>query len=327
MTCKASKVIPAACFVLLLALGLGCGAEAWAAAEKLKVVTGPFLANAPLFIALEEDYFKQEDLEVEIVIMRRTATGLPMLIQGEYDILLGTNTFSVFNSMAMGAKLKIVAARSYFNPAGCSQTGLLSRTDLGLSKDSLTREKLLQLRLAANPKSSRAFMAERFLNRYGLTLKDAKIVDIPATMLAQALKNRAVDLVLAAEPHLSRIVKAGQGRLLLGAHEILPDYDISTVFFGPSLLEGKPDPGVRFIRAYLRGVKDYLKGKTRRNIEILSKHTKMKPALLKRNLLEQRAARWTYKQAWNHGFSGLGFQDGPPGPHRSAGAILGAGVR
>ncbi len=39
---------------------------------------------------------------------------------------------------------------------------------------------------------------------------------------------------------------------------------------------------MRFLRAYLRGVERYAEGKTDRNIEILSRVTKMEPDLLRR---------------------------------------------
>ena len=43
---------------------------------------------------------------------------------------------------------------------------------------------------------------------------------------------------------------------------LMPDFQFSYVVFGPSLLDGDPDRGVRLLRAYLKATKAYAAGET-----------------------------------------------------------------
>jgi ABC-type nitrate/sulfonate/bicarbonate transport system substrate-binding protein len=55
--------------------------------------------------------------------------------------------------------------------------------------------------------------------------------------------------------------------------EIVPGAQLATIVYGPTLLEKNRDAGVRFLVAYLQGVRQYNRGKTPRNVEIISKET------------------------------------------------------
>jgi hypothetical protein len=66
------------------------------------------------------------------------------------------------------------------------------------------------------------------------------------------------------------------------ASEFMGGFQHSFFFYGPRLLDPASDLGVKFLRAYLRGVDRFLEGKTPRNLAIVAAHTRLEPAMLGR---------------------------------------------
>jgi NitT/TauT family transport system substrate-binding protein len=64
--------------------------------------------------------------------------------------------------------------------------------------------------------------------------------------------------------------------------ELVPGHQTSVLIFGKRLLQDDPALGERFMRAYLRGVRQYNQGKTERNVAIVSRYTKLPPEVIRR---------------------------------------------
>jgi hypothetical protein len=59
------------------------------------------------------------------------------------------------------------------------------------------------------------------------------------------------------------------------ASKFIPGLQYGIIVFGPTLLVDHRDLGVRFIKAYLRGVRQYNKGKTPRNLGIVARRVQV----------------------------------------------------
>lgn len=119
------------------------------------------------------------------------------------------------------------------------------------------------------------------MNSVGLTTDDletSKLLIPP--MRAESLKSGAIDIVHASEPWITRILKDGHAVLWKSAKDVVPNFQYAVILYGPTLLGKNREPGQKFMVAYLKGVREYNKGKTARNIEIISKHTGLTPDLL-----------------------------------------------
>jgi NitT/TauT family transport system substrate-binding protein len=207
--------------------------------------------------------------------MRRSSLALPLLIKGELDVMGGTNSYSIYNAMAQGAAIKIVASRGINLDSECPYNATMVRKDLGFSIKTLTTENIRGRRVGINPKSSTAFLFDRFLERYGLSLTDMQIVDIPNTLKAEAFSNGAIDFSRAGEPWVTRLAQAGSAEVLLPDLDLFPEYDQGFVLYGERLLVKDRNLGIRFMKAYMKALATLEEGKTARNIEIISKHTKL----------------------------------------------------
>jgi NitT/TauT family transport system substrate-binding protein len=116
------------------------------------------------------------------------------------------------------------------------------------------------------------------LQEAGLTLDDVEMVEIrdnPSRL--EALNQGSIDISVMGEPWVTRVEKAGAGSVWVPYADIIPNYPVGTILYGPSFLEDDPQAGVRFMVAYLKAVRQFDEGKTERNIEIISKYTKMTP--------------------------------------------------
>ncbi|HEX7808064.1 MAG TPA: hypothetical protein VF608_05060, partial [Thermoanaerobaculia bacterium] len=67
----------------------------------------------------------------------------------------------------------------------------------------------------------------------------------------------------------------GWAKIVASAEEIEPEHQNALLVYGKRLNEDEPATGHAFMRAYLRGVRQYNQGKTDRNVAILTKHTKL----------------------------------------------------
>jgi len=267
---------------LLLLLTLPRGAAPDTGVTRLKVVMVPYLSNAPLFIAATEGYFTEQGLEVEFVQMTRTVAAVPALLGGELDVLPAVISPGLFNAVARGGVLRLVANKGHIAPTGCSATTVLVRRALA---DSRVLEDPAQLRgrriVMPNPASFEGFVVEKLLRQGGVRLDEIQVVDIPPPAEPEAFRNGAIDITVAGEPWLTRAVQTGHAVPWIPAQQLVPGFDYAFIVFGPTLLEKQPEAGRRFMTAYLRAVRQYAQGKTERNLEILARYTGLERELLR----------------------------------------------
>jgi len=129
--------------------------------------------------------------------------------------------------------------------------------------------------------SIQSYFLDTLLNTAGLSLSDVSQVefDSPANEL-EAFANRSLDFSVQTEPWVTRLNDAGNALTWKTFNEILPDYQFGHNFFGPTLVDKNPDAGQRFMRAFLKAVRQYNLGKTERNIELMVKFSQLEQDLL-----------------------------------------------
>jgi len=245
----------------------------------IDVVVAPYLSNGPLFIAQEEGYFAEQDLQVRFINLSRTAESIPALSSGRVDVIGGYLSAGFINAIARGARIRFVADKGYIGP-GCTEMGLLARRDLAGRLNNSAQ--LKKRRIIVTPVSSSGYYTERILNTIGLSVADMEVHDMPEEIALEAFKKGTIDLQFATEPWISRTVQSGYAFVWKDINEVLPDAEFSILVYGPNLLDRNPDAGKRFMIAYLKGVEQYAQGKTERNIAVMAKSLKLEKEFLKR---------------------------------------------
>jgi len=248
---------------------------------NLRVAILPFLSFGPLFIAAEEGYFAEEQLRVEFVKMNRSAQAVPLLIEGQLDVLTGTLTPALLNAIARGARIRLVADKGYLDPAGCDYNALVARRALVDAGELNGPTALRGRRIVMEPNEFRGYFVETLLRQSGLTLSDVRPVDIPDAAMMDAFAQGSVDVAATAEPWITRLVRTGQVVVWKPAQQVVPGFQVGAILYGPALLDRHREAGQRFMRAYLKAVRQYNRGKTDRNQEILGRHTGLDRTVLR----------------------------------------------
>jgi ABC-type nitrate/sulfonate/bicarbonate transport system substrate-binding protein len=247
----------------------------------VKVAYSPTTANAPLYIAKDEGYFARQGIDVELVSFPSSTAALPGLVNGDIAVSGGALTSGLYNAIAHGAHVRIVADKGRLGSQGyCNATALMVRKDLF---ENGTVRSIADLRghkiMAINDQE---YSISNALSMGNLTMDDVGIVkmDYPSGFIA--LQNGAVDAGFLTEPYITKTLDRGAAVVLLPGTEYYQDFPLP-LFYGPVLLDKDPDLGRRFMVAYLQGVKQYNEGKTEQNLEILGNYTRLDHNLLQKS--------------------------------------------
>jgi NitT/TauT family transport system substrate-binding protein len=130
------------------------------------------------------------------------------------------------------------------------------------------------------PASWNNYYLAKLIATVGLTPEDLALTDIPSAAEIEALDKGTLDMAVISEPWLTRMLQAGHAPVLAPVQEVMPDSQISVILYSSRFLDENPDAGKRFMTAYLKAVRQYNQGKTKRNLEILVEHTGLDQTLL-----------------------------------------------
>lgn len=251
---------------------------------QIKVASLPFLSYANLHIAQEERYFTEQGLEVEFVKFNASSDAIPLLAQGDLDVVTGSVSASLINAIAREINLKIVAGSTYV-PLKQSSDSLVVRKDLYQSGELDTVAELKGRQVATTCLGCvMDFALANMLKSAGLSLTDVKITRMTLPNIMAALENKAIDAAVVDGLTSEKAEALGLAFRLITYSEAIPGFQFLYTIFGPNLLTKNPDLGKKFMVAYLKGSRQFNQGKTETNMAIIQKYTGLdKEILLKVN--------------------------------------------
>ena len=246
----------------------------------VKVVSLPFISFAPIYIALEEGYFEEQGLAIEIVSFTQQQDTLPALISGEVDVIGGLVSIAYLNAMARGGDIKFVSDKGYIDPEGCSNFAVVMAKGVAEANDPTDPETLRGQVVNIQEATWLTYFLEKELNTIGLTLADIEQTSIPSPGQPEAMNQGTIAATTQNEPWVTILASQGHQVILEPVQDLLPESQSAVLLYGPSLLNDNPEVGDRFMAAYLKAVATYNEGKTERNIEILAQSLSLEPELL-----------------------------------------------
>jgi len=98
-------------------------------ADKVAVGTGGSASDAPFYIAYDKGFFKDEGLDVDLIVLDSGAKVIAPLGTGELDVGSGALSVGFWNALIRGVKFRIVADRGHTEPGYLYQT-VFMRKDL-----------------------------------------------------------------------------------------------------------------------------------------------------------------------------------------------------
>jgi NitT/TauT family transport system substrate-binding protein len=251
-----SRLVPA--LVLLAAAPFGPLIAAGAAvAQTVTVGAASTVSDAPIYIADRKGFFRAEGLDVKVTNFRSASDMVAPLGAGQLDAGAGSAGAALYNAVARGIKIKIVADKAS-SPPGYGATKVLIRRDLIEGGRFKTLADLKGLRFAMNaPGVSNTSTLNTLLKSAGLKYSDVETVDLPFPDHVVALKNKSVDASASVEPGPAIAVRNGDAVVLKSDDEILPHHQIAVLLYSEDFARKRRDDAVRFMRAYIRAVRFY----------------------------------------------------------------------
>jgi NitT/TauT family transport system substrate-binding protein len=241
-------------FALLYALLAATGT---AVAQAITVGVTSSTSDAPIFIADKKGYFRDEGLEVKVVNFRSAADMVAPLGAGQIEAGAGSASAGLYNAVARGIKIKMVADKAS-SPPGYGATKILVRKDHVENGRYRELKDLKGMKFAMNaPGVSNTSTLNTLLKSAGLKYSDVETVDMPLPDHVAALKNKSVDASASVEPGPALAVRNGDAVVIKSDDEVLPNHQIAVLLYAEDFAAKQPPAARAFMRAYIRAVRFY----------------------------------------------------------------------
>ena len=259
---KRVQVVAIASLILLTAFFAGGTSQA-------KMIVGLSSVNVaflPVYVTEERGYFKDEGLDVLLVLFNAGATNLQALVGGDIQIM-GSAFVETLGGRAAGFDIK-----NFWGICNIMPFQLYSQPDFKSMKQAKGK------RFAISRFGSLTdFLTRATLRHFGLDSKDVTILQIGSTPARfAALTAKAVDASIVWFP-VTEIAKSQGYNKLLDLKEVFPEWPYETFAARESWLSKEKDQASRFLRAFQRGVK-YTRENKNDAVKIMMKYVKMDPA-------------------------------------------------
>jgi NitT/TauT family transport system substrate-binding protein len=249
--------------MVLLLFGM---APARSSAKLIVGLSSVNVAFLPVYVTEAKGFFKDEGLDVLLVLFNAGATNLQALIGGDVQIM-GSAFVETLGGRAAGFDVK-----NFWGVSNIMPFQLYSQPEFKSMKQAKGK------RFAISRFGSLTdFLTRATLRHFGIDEKEVTILQIGSTPARfAALTAKGVDASIVWFP-VTEIAKSQGYNKLLDLKEVFPEWPYETFAAKESWLNKERDQVTKFLRAYQRGVK-YLRENKADSVRILQKYVKMDPA-------------------------------------------------
>lgn len=245
-------------------------------------------ADSAVFIALDQGYFAEQGIDLQIVDFDTAVNMIPPLGTGELETAAGITSAGLWNAVNRGVALKIVAGTSQSDPGPppATVTAFVVRKALVDSGRVKSMADIKGLNVVAPPPGNGVeLLWSLIFKSAGLTRSDFNNIQLPITEVGAALTNGKVDLAAMTEPSTTIVTSRGAGTVLLHDYDVYPRAQAGVLFYSPAF--AKSDLAVPYMTAFLKGARLYddafvkkIPDARTRVINALIAHTALKTASL-----------------------------------------------
>jgi len=257
------KRILVALAITLCVLGM---ASAKSSAKLIVGLSSVNVAFLPVYVTEAKGFFKDEGLDVLLVLFNAGATNLQALIGGDIQIM-GSAFVETVGGRAAGVDVK-----NFWGVSNIMPFQLYSQPEFKSMKQAKGK------RFAISRFGSLTdFLTRATLRHFGVDEKEVTILQIGSTPARfAALTAKGVDASIVWFP-VTEIAKSQGYNKLLDLKEVFPEWPYETFAAKESWLKKEREQATKFLRAMQRGVK-YTRENKADAVRILRKYVKMDPA-------------------------------------------------
>ncbi len=248
--------------VLALLMVLSLAGPGWAA-DKLRIGLLHTLSPAPLYLAMQRGYFRDEGLDAEFRFFEAAQPIAAAAVAGDLDVGVTALTGGFF-SLAGRGTLKVIGGGLHEEKGFQGTAVLVSKKafDSGLtSVDKLGGHSFGITQYGA----SFHYMVGRIAEKAGVDLKSITLRPLQTigNMIA-AVRTGQVDATMAIASQAKPLEASGEAKIIAWVGDLVP-YQLTAVFAPVRMINDNPDALHRFARAYMHGVEDYREAFFRRD--------------------------------------------------------------
>ncbi|MFI5267024.1 MAG: ABC transporter substrate-binding protein [Chloroflexota bacterium] len=249
----------------------------------LKVAHAPSTLFAPLYVAIDKGYMKQQGIDVNLTTVTAGQDAQAFLATGQLDAAVAGIAAATFNAVNQGLDVRITGSMGVA-PDNADPSALMVRSD---ELDSGAIKTLADLKgkkvaLSGGVGASGSFYMAQLLAKVNLTLADIDVANLGFPDIVAGFKGKSIDAAIAPAPFTTEILSQGTAKIPDFGHLIAGVSGTGTVY-GPHLLRQDRQLGQRFFDGLVRGAADVQGDKARQadNLDILAKATKLPADSLK----------------------------------------------
>ena len=168
-------------------------------ADKLTIAVARIPMSAPVWVALDQGYFKQESLDVTIEAFASGKEALGSALAGKAHVATVAET-PIMETVMRGGKILVLATISDSEKI----TAIMARKDRGI----LTHQDMEGKTFGVTPGTNGQYLLNTFLLFHGIAVDRTKTVPLRPDQMKDALLSGRVDAVSTWEPCLSGIRNA-----------------------------------------------------------------------------------------------------------------------
>jgi NitT/TauT family transport system substrate-binding protein len=247
--------------------------------ETVKLGDLAAISNAPIYIAIEKGFFKEQNVNVEISNFASAAKMVPALVVGELEVSVGSASAGLFNAVAQQAPFRIVADKGQTRE-GYGFSLLAVRKDLVDSGQVKTFKDLKGKKIAILAKGNiQHYLVGKMAEEVGITINDVELSFLDAPSQVTAFETKAIDAAYAVEPWVARFTERGVAVRFRTPDQVkgLGPVQVGVIIYSGKFINERRPVAQRWMNAYLKAAELFHKNGTKDSeiAAILEKYTKV----------------------------------------------------
>jgi NitT/TauT family transport system substrate-binding protein len=214
------------------------------------------ITQAPVYIAMDRGYFEAEGLEANLVPVRTVSESAELAATARVDFGGMAPDPALFNALERGIQIKLLGSGGIFHQSLTGASGIIVRQDLVDSGRYRELADLKGLKIAVGSVTAQ-FYVEQILNRVGLNATDVEFTTLALQDMTAGLNGRAIDAAWMVEPLIGAMRRQSLGTYVASGFDAMHGGASWLVFASPSVTGRTPEIAASFMRAYLRGLRDF----------------------------------------------------------------------
>jgi NitT/TauT family transport system substrate-binding protein len=225
--------------------------------EPVSVGIANAISDSVLFIGIEKGYFRDAGLAVSTAAYTSAADMVAPLGTGQLDVGGGSASAGLYNAVARGIDLKIVADKASSPPGYPVNAILVSKAHVDEKRFKSLRD-LQGMKVAITaPGTSALITLNDALKSAGVAYRDVQVVYMSFPDQVVALQNKAIDAAVITEPSETIAISRGYAVKVTSDDKIYPGHDIAQLLYSQKFAEQRAPAARRFMQAYLRAARFY----------------------------------------------------------------------